>query len=165
MPRWRLAQIWDVVAVLALFPLVALMGTQLPGDWQIHNGGGRLGTATVVSVEPLRSGTYILVDVADESGTTIARHQELNGDAPQVLGETFPVEYLPPDHQGQTQVYVRGHDPFITNLWVFVPCAALWAAGLARVVIRLWRWRRRRLSRRRPQRTGPYRAGYGYTPE
>lgn len=165
MPRWRLAQIWDVVAVLILSPVVALMGAQLPGDWQIHSGSGLPGTATVVSVEPLRFGTYILVDVANESGKTIATQQELNGDAPHVLGATFPVKYLAPDDQGQTQVYVRGHDPFTTNLWVFIPCLALWAVALVRVGIRLWRLGRRWLSRNQPKRTRSYRAGYGYTPD
>jgi hypothetical protein len=64
-PRWRLVQIWDIVVVLLLFPVVVLMGSQLPGDWKIHNGSGLPGTATVVAVEPLRTGKYILVDVAD----------------------------------------------------------------------------------------------------
>jgi hypothetical protein len=31
--------------------------------------------------------------------------------APEVLGATFPVRYLPPDGQGATQVHVAGHDP------------------------------------------------------
>jgi hypothetical protein len=164
-PRWRLVQIWDIVAVLLLFPVVLLIGTQLPGDWKIHTGAGLPGTATVVVVEPLRSGTHILVDVADEAGKTIAGRQEVNGDAPHVLGATFAVTYLAPNDKGDTQVYVRGHDPFTTNLLVFIPCFALWAAGLVRVGIRLWRLGRRWLSRNQPKRTGPYRAGYGYTRE
>lgn len=68
MLRWRLVQVWDIVAVLLLFPVVVLMGTQLPGDWKIHNGSSLPGTATVVAVEPLRGGKHILVDVADEAG-------------------------------------------------------------------------------------------------
>jgi hypothetical protein len=164
-PRWRLAQIWDVVAVLLLFPVVVLMGSQLPGDWKIHSGSGLLGTATVVRVEPLRSGTYILADVADEAGQTVARQQEVNGDAPHALGATFAVTYLPTDDQGDTQAYVLGHDPFTANAIVFTPCLALWLAGLIRVGVRLWRLGRRRLSRNQLKRTGPYRAGYGYTRE
>jgi hypothetical protein len=124
-PPWRLAQIWEIVAVLILSPVVALMGAQLP----------------------------------------IARQQELNGDAPHVLGATFPVKYLVPDDQGQAQVHVRGHDPFTANLWVFISCLALWAVALVRVGIRLWRLGRRWLSRKPPKRTRSYRAGYGYTPD
>jgi hypothetical protein len=164
-PRWRLAQIWDIVAVLILTPVVALMGTQLPGDWQIHSGSGLPGTATVVSVEPLRSGTYLVVDVADESGTTVARQQEVNGDSPHVLGATFPVQYLPPDDQGETQVYLRGHDPLTTNLWVFTSCLAIWAAALVRVGVRLWRLSRRWLAGNQGKRRGSCRAGHGYTAE
>lgn len=165
MPHWRLTQIWDIVAVLTLGPVIALMAAQLPGDWQIHNGSSHSGTATVVRVEPFRFGTHIQVDVADKSGTTVARHQELNGDAKHVLGARLPVDYLPPDGQGQTQVYVHGHDPYITNLWVFIACFTLFALAFVRASIRMWRLSRRRLSRNRPNRARSYRAGYGYTPD
>ena len=165
MPRWRLAQIWDIAAVLMLSPILALMGTQLPGDRQIHHGSGLPGTATVVSVEPTRGGSAIVVDVADESGRTIATRQELNGDAPHVLGATFPVTYLPPDDQGMTQVYVQGHDPFDTNLWVFIGFLVLWAAAVVSLGIRLWSLSRRWLARHRRKHPRTYRAGHGYTRE
>ena len=165
MPRWRLVQIWDIVAVVLLFPVVVLVGSQLPGDWRIHNGSGVPGTGTVVAVEPVRGGTHILVDVADAAGRTIARRQEVNGDASQVLGARFPVTYLSRDDRGDAQVYVAGHDPFTTNLLVFVPCLAVWVTGLFGVGARLWRLGRRWFSRNRPRRTGPYRAGHGYPGE
>jgi hypothetical protein len=60
---------------------------------------------------------------------------------------------------------VKGHDPFTTNLLVFIPCLALGVAGLVRAAVRLWRLGHRWFSRNQPTRTGPYRAGYGYTRE
>ncbi|EAQ00958.1 enoyl-CoA hydratase [Janibacter sp. HTCC2649] len=148
--------------MLLLLPIVVLMGSQLPQDWKQHSGSGLPGNAIVVAVEPLRGGTHIVVDVSDESGRVVATRQEVNGDAPHVLGAVFAVTYLPPGDSGMTQVYTVGHDPFRTNLLVFIPCAVVLFVGLARVGARLWklgsRWRSR-------NRTGPYRAGYGYTRE
>lgn len=162
MPRPGLSQIWDIVAVLMLLPVVVLVGTQLPGDWKQHNGSGLPGNAIVVDVQHLRGGTYIVVDVSDESGRVVGRRQEVNGDAPHVLGAVFAVTYVPAGDSGMTQVYTAAHDPFSTNLLVFIPCAVVLLAGLARVGARLWklgsRWRSR-------DRTGPYRAGHGYTRE
>lgn len=162
MPRPGLSQIWDILAVLLLLPVVLLMGSQLPGDWKQHNGSGLPGNASVVAVERFRGGTHIVVDVSDESGRVVATRQEVNGDAPHVLGAVFAVTYLPPGDSGMTQVYTAGHDPFRTNLLVFIPCAVVLLAGLARVSARLWRLGSRWRSRNR---TGPYRAGYGYTRE
>ncbi|HEX6055058.1 MAG TPA: hypothetical protein VFY98_04535 [Intrasporangium sp.] len=162
MPRLRLVQIWDIAAVLLLLPVLALMGSGLPGDWQVHSGSGLTGTATVVAVEPVRTGMHILVDVSDDAGRAVATRQEVNGDAPQVPGATFAVTYLPPDEGGRTQVYVAGHDPYITNLLVFGACIAVWLAGLLRVSVRFLRLGRRWSSRKGPKGTGPYRAGYGY---
>lgn len=162
MPRPGLSQIWDMGAVLLLLPVVVLMGSQLPGDWKQHNGSGLPGNAVVVSVEPSPGGTRIVVDVSDESGRVVGRRQEVNGDAPHVLGAVFAVTYVPAGDSGMTQVYTAGHDPFRTSLLVFIPCAVVLLVGLARVGARLWklcsRWRSR-------DRTGPYRAGHGYTRE
>lgn len=163
MPRLRLAQIWDIAAVLLLLPVVVLMGSQLPGDWRVHNGSALTGTAMVVAVEPSRGGEHLLVDVSDEAGRAVATRQEMNGDAPPKLGATFAVTYLSPEEGGRTQVYVAGHDPFLTNLAVFSAAFAVWFAGLLRAGVRLWRLGRRWWSRKRPKRMGPYRAGYGYT--
>lgn len=161
--RLHLVQIWDIAAVLLLLPVLALIGSGLPGDWQVHGGSALTGTATVVAVEPVRTGKHILVDVSNDAGRAVATRQEVNGEPPQVPGTTFAVTYLPPDEGGRTQVYVAGHDPFITNLLVFGGCIAVWLAGLLRVSVRLLALGRRWSSRKGPKGTGPSRAGYGYT--
>ena len=156
----RLSEAWDILAVLLLLPVVVLMGSQLPGDWKHHNGGGVPGNAVVSVVEPTRGGSRILVDVSDELGRVVATQHEVNGDAPHVLGAEFAVTYLSSGDMGVSQVYTAGHDPFTTNLLVFLPCAGLLLAGLVRVGVRLRKLSSRWLARNR---TGPYRAGYGYT--
>lgn len=161
----RLAATWDVVAFLLLLPLVILMGAQLPGDWVNHRDGVLTGTATVTVAEPFRSGIHILVDVSDGAGQVVARGQEVNGESPEVLGAMFPVRYLPPDGHGGTQVYVAGHDPFMVNLLVFVPSLIVWLVSLPLVGGRVVRFTSRLSRRLRPARTGPYRAGHGYTRE
>lgn len=165
MPRWRLVEIWHIVAVVLLFPVVLLMGSQLQADWTIHKGSGLSGIAVVVEVESLPGGAQVLVDVTDGHGRTVARRQEVNGEAPQVPGARFPVTYLPSEGEGATQGYVAGHDPYATNLWVFLACVAVWFAGLLGVGARLWRRRSRPFRPNGPMGIGRQRAGGRYTGE
>lgn len=165
MRRVRLVDAWDVGAFLLLLPIVVLMSGQLPGDWEHHRGASLPGIATVTVAEPFRSGISVLVDVSNEAGQVVARDQEVNGESPEVLGATFPVQYLPPDGQGATQVYVAGHDPFMVNQLVLVPSLLVWLASLFFVGARVVRLGSRLSRKLRPARTGPYRAGQGYTRE
>lgn len=109
----RLAETWDIAIFLLLMPLVIHMGAQLAGDWENHGDAVLPGTATVTVAEPFRSGTHILVDVSDEAGQVVAQGEEVNGEAPPVLGATFPVRYLPPDGQGAP----RCMPPGMTRSW------------------------------------------------
>lgn len=148
-----------------LLPIVVLVAGQSPGDWVNHRGASLPGMATVTVAEPFRSGTSVLVDVSNEARQVVGRGQEVNGESPEVLGATFPVRYLPPDDQGTTQVYVAGHDPFLVNLLVLVPSLLVWLASVLSVGTRVVRLGSRLSRTLRPARTGPYRAGQGYSRE
>jgi hypothetical protein len=156
---------WDVILFLILTPVVLVMSSQLPGDWANHRGDALGGTAIVTKLEPLRRGYVVLVDVTSSAGQVVARHQEVNGDAPQNLGDEFAVTYLPPDDSGNTQVYVAGYDPMRTNLLVLIPCLLVWLGTLPFLVARLRRAARWYRARRGRGQSRVYRAGRGYVRE
>ena len=147
--RPGLADLWDSLLFVLLLPAVVVLGVSLPGDWAHHQGKALVGEATVTKFERVRGGDVTLVDVRSSEGVLVARDQEVNGDSVDQIGAAFPVEYLPIDDLGGTQVYAVGHDPFITNLAVSAVVLSAWLISVPFVAVRLVKGVRRIRNRNR----------------
>lgn len=165
MRQLRLAEIWDVLLALCLFPLVVGLGAQLPGDWANHQGSSLPGTAVVTGFDQVRGGDVVLVDVRDQSGRLVTRRHEVNGEAPKQMGAAFAVTFLPVEEGEDTQVYVAGFDPFGTNVAVFVPVLLVWLFSLPFALAKTFRAAGGARRRLRTPPKGQYQAGRGYVDE
>lgn len=158
--RPSVTNVWDLLVFVVLLLVVVPLGIYLPGDWAHHRGESIGGVATVTGLDRVRGGDVVVVEVRAGDGRVVAQGQAVNGEAVERVGASFPVEYLPPDSAGNTQVYVAGHDPFATNLVIFAVVAVAWCISVPFVAARAIRGvRRLRGRRRQPSR---YVAGRGY---
>ena len=155
------ADAWDLLILLLMLPITTLMGSQLPSDWAHHNGDSLPGTAVVTALDPYRGGYITLVEVRSATGELVATRSEINGDAPERLGATFPVSYVI-DDDGDALVYTAGHDPFDTNLAIFVPCLLACLIALPFVGARAVRLVAKVRARLRARPGHHYEAGRGY---
>lgn len=147
---WRA---YDVMAVLVLLPLVAMLSWSLPDDIANHQRRTLPGMATVIKVEPFRTGQIATYEVRSLDGSVVGTTEDVQGIDVDAVGQSAPVNYVPMDpSDAYAAAYAEGEDPLWVNSAILAVVGAGWMVAWAFVIGRLVRFvaglrERRRLSR------------------
>ena len=158
---WGQFRAYDVIALAVLTPVVLLLAVSIPGDLANHQGRTLRGTATVITVEPLRGGTVATFQVRSATGAPVGVADDIYGIDGDRLGSSYPVNYIAPEAPDvPVSAYAVGEDPLAANLTVLTLAGSAWLVAAAFTVRRL----RRLLTHGVPRAyraTGRYEVGRG----